>query len=196
MSNTLWKRLMLVTAIVALAMGLPVTAQAHADGLYGRYLVVGRIEQAYLDTGGPGTWGNPTMSEAAAANGGRFQRFAKDTSFYWNPRVSYGVAHQVGGAIRAKWAALNWERGALGYPVNNEQGHQESSTPGARSNDFQGGVIFWSAPTGAHPVWGEILNKWVRAGATKSSFGLPVGDEYRIGTRYAQNFQQGTILWP
>ncbi|MFW0789397.1 LGFP repeat-containing protein [Gordonia sp. CPCC 205333] len=185
-----------------LAISFAVTAwlgagSAHADRLYGNIWVVGKIEQAYVATGGPQKWGNPTISESAAANGGRFQRFAKDTSFYWHPSVASGVAHQVGGAIRAKWADLQWERGPLGYPVKNEQGHPESTTqPNARSNDFQGGAIFWSAQTGAHPIWGEIYTKWLRLGATRSQYGLPITDEYKIGNRFAQRFEHGLLAWP
>ena len=36
---------------------------------------------------------------------------------------------------------LGWERGRLGYPVDDEH---DSSTPGGRMNDFEGGVIFWT----------------------------------------------------
>ncbi|GAB16036.1 hypothetical protein ARGLB_105_00010, partial [Arthrobacter globiformis NBRC 12137] len=34
-------------------------------------------------------------------------------SIYWSPKTG---AHEVHGAIRAKWAALGWEKGPLGYP--------------------------------------------------------------------------------
>ena len=191
------RRLLLVLTIAAVSCALLVgTAPAHGDRIYGAFAVQGRIEQAYLGTGGPAAWGNPTTAESPAARGGRFQRFANNTSFYWHPQVSNGRAHHVGGTIRARWASLNWERGPLGYPTNNEQPHPESPTPGVRANDFQNGAIFWSARTGARPVWGEIFNTWVRAGATRSTYGLPISDEYRIGNRFAQNYQRGTILWP
>ncbi|GAB2671137.1 hypothetical protein GCM10027169_36200 [Gordonia jinhuaensis] len=181
-----------VVLAAVIALSTLMAGSASADGKYGGRWVFGRIEQAYLATGGPNMWGNPTNNESAAANGGRFQNFAKDTAFYWHPRVANGVAHQVGGAIRAKWAGLNWERGPLGYPTSNEQ----ATANDGRMNSFQGGNVYWGPYSDAHPVWGEIYKVWQRSGGANSWYQLPTSDEYRIGTSFAQDFQGGTITWP
>ncbi|MCR5976708.1 lysozyme [Gordonia jinghuaiqii] len=181
-------------ALVALAaaMSLVVLApSAHADRVINGHLVGGKIEEAYSQTGGFFKWGVPTGPERASAKRGRYQTFSRDASFYWHPAVDGGTAHQVGGAIRARWQKAGAERGALGFPVTNEY-----KSGSGRSNDFQGGVVTWSKTGGAQVVWGQILRLWQERGGAKGYFGVPLGGEYRIGGRYAQDFLNGTILWP
>ncbi|MGY1845642.1 LGFP repeat-containing protein, partial [Modestobacter sp. SYSU DS0875] len=73
---------------------------------------------------------------------GRYNHFAGSdgSSIYWTPDTG---AHEVRGAIRARWAELAWERGSLGYPVSG----QYEVADGLRS-DFQGGAIVWNRDTG------------------------------------------------
>lgn len=190
-----------MTAVTVAALSAVVMASAlipgvaAADETYGEFSVGGRILEAYTNTGGPDKWGNPTMGEAPAAYGGRYQRF-DNTSFYWKASVSDGVAHQIGGAIRARWAVTTrngqgYERGPLGYPVSDEV---DASGKG-RKQFFQGGNMYYGARTGTHVVWGQILNKYGAAGGPEK-FGLPVGDEFRLGTKYAQDFEGGRLIWP
>ena len=186
-------------AVAVLSLLMIVSTQAvgtaAADESYGEYTVGGRILDAYKATGGPDKWGNPTMNEAAAAFGGRFQRFEKDTSFYWKASVSGGTAHQIGGAIRFRWGQYNFERGPLGFPVTDEL----DAAGKGRKQFFEGGNMYYGAATGTHPVWGQILNKYAAAGGPGGRLGLPVGDEYRQGpngSRYAQDFQGGRLIWP
>ncbi|GAB2650939.1 hypothetical protein GCM10027169_16030 [Gordonia jinhuaensis] len=187
---------------VALAFAAGLTSQvsgtAAADAVYcpGTPVVKGRIEQAFVSSGGVPAWGCPTNQETAIYRNGRFQAFSKDTAFYWNAGVDYGRAHQIGGAIRAKWAGYNWERGPLGYPTTNERADGK-----ARMNWFEGGTIYWSASTGAHPIWGEIWKKWANAGGVGSSYGLPTSDERRVTPPnapafFVQDFEKGQIVWP
>lgn len=167
------------------------TGLASADGLYGQFWVYGSIERGYLETGGPNRWGNPTSPEQDAARGGKFQTFG-DSSFYWHPNVDPDRGFQVGGLIGAKWGQLGWENGALRYPATHEL-----KTPDGygRFNFFEGGAIYWSPATGAHPVWGQILETWAGSGYEKSWYGYPTSDEYEIDGGKAQNFQGGIIEW-
>ncbi|MGL4305538.1 MAG: LGFP repeat-containing protein [Mycobacteriaceae bacterium] len=187
----------IIVMSLALGVGLSV-APANADQMYGPFLVQGRIESAYTQSGGSAKWGNPTIPESPSARGGRFQTFAKDTSFYWHPLVDRGTAHQVGGAIRAKWAELGWEYGALRYPTSDEK----TTTAGWFgsswvSSTFEGGQIYWSASTGAHQVWGEIQRKYLAEGGAGGRFGLPIADEVEVAPGvFAQNFKNGQIHWP
>ncbi len=185
---------MTAVAVAAMAVALLGSTQvgvASADKDFGEYSVGGRILEAYEATGGPTTWGNPTMNEAAAFQGGRFQRFEKQTSFYWKANVSGGVAHQIGGALRARWATLNYERGPLKYPTSDELAGGTG-----RKQFFEGGNMYYGANTGTHPVWGQILAKYAAAGGP-DKFGLPVGDEYKVGNQFRQDFEGGKrLVWP
>ncbi|NBH02563.1 hypothetical protein [Amycolatopsis sp. SID8362] len=92
-----------------------------------------------------GPVGYPTTDETGTPDGiGRYNHFTKGASIYWTPTTG---AWGVYGAIRNQWAALGWERSALGYPISDEY----AITGGRRSN-FQHGYISWNAATGATTV--------------------------------------------
>ena len=91
--------------------------------------------------GSKGFLGYPVSDETVAPDGrGRYAHF-EGGSIYWSPSTG---AHEVHGAIRDKWAALRWERGALRYPTSDE--FQEGKY---RRSNFQGGFIRWTAEGGA-----------------------------------------------
>lgn len=84
--------------------------------------------------------GYPTTNETGTPDGwGRYNHFQYG-SIYWTPNTG---AHEIHGAIRARWQSLGWELSFLGYPTSDEF----AIAGGARSN-FQGGYIIWSAATG------------------------------------------------
>ncbi|MCB0064179.1 MAG: hypothetical protein KDE19_18780 [Caldilineaceae bacterium] len=94
--------------------------------------------------------GYPITDESVTPDGvGRFNHF-QGGSIYWTPSTG---AHEVHGAIRARWSALGWERSKLGYPITDE-----TATPTGlcRFNHFQHGSIYWSAATGAHETLSEV----------------------------------------
>lgn len=187
-----------VVLTATLALSVVAAGPSSADAKYGNYWVLGKIEQEYLRTGGPGKWGNPVTAEANAARGGKFQKFSRNTSFYWHPLVSNGKANQVGGLIRDKWGSLNWENGVLRYPKTNE-----GSAPrhNGAFNHFEGGSIYWSPNTGAHTVWGVIRDEWASRGwegsyvQTGPVVGYPTSDEYAYYGGRAQNFENTPIYW-
>jgi uncharacterized protein with LGFP repeats len=124
---------------------------------------------------------------------GRFNHFLNNGSIYWTPATQ---AHEVHGAIRAKWASMGWETSPLGYPVLDE-----SVTPNrvGRFNFFSGhGAIYWTGPTGASSIHGAILDKWGSMGWENSLLGFPVTDEGitpdRIG-RFNHFNNNGSIYW-
>lgn len=53
----------------------------------------------------------------------------------------------VYGAIYARYAALNVEKGLLGFPKTDES----AAGSGGRYNHFEKGSIYWTQATGAHP---------------------------------------------
>lgn len=87
-----------------------------------------------------GFLGFPLTNETSTPDRtGRYNHF-EGGSIYWTPRTG---AHEVHGAIRARWAAMGWERSYLGYPTSDE-----FSIPGGRRSNFQYGYITWNGYTG------------------------------------------------
>ena len=81
-------------------------------------------------------------------------------------------AHEVGGVIREKWAAVGRERGPLGDAVADETPTFDQV---GRWQQFKGGMISWHPETGAHIVWGPIGERWLQIG--REQFGYPISDE-------------------
>ena len=176
--------------LVACSLG---TATATADVFHGHW-IGGRIEETYQRLGGWPTFGDALTPESVSAWNGRFQVFARDSSIYWHPNVDGGTAHQVGGAIRDKWAERGWEREYLGYPTTDELPTRQ---PGGRFNHFQGGSIYWSPSTGAHNIQGEIKKRWGLSDWEMGPLGFPTTDEINTpgGEGKFNHFQRGSIYW-
>jgi len=92
------------------------TPQTGANAVYGA------IGQKWAALGREGSFlGFPVTDETGTPDGhGRYNHF-QGGSIYWTPQTG---AQEVHGLIRAKWAALGWERSFLGYPLTDE-----TSTP-------------------------------------------------------------------
>ena len=80
--------------------------------------VHGAIRAKYDALGGAtGALGLPTTDETGTPDGvGRFNHFDHG-SIYWTPRTG---PMTVRGTVRNRWAASGWERGPLGYPVQDQ----------------------------------------------------------------------------
>lgn len=102
--------------------------------------------------------------------------------------------HTVRGEILAKYLGMGGWDSQLKCPTT-----EELPTPDGRGayTVFEGGSIYWSEATGAHPVWGAVRDAWARQGWEGGKFGYPVGDELQNpdarGIR--QQFQGGTFYW-
>ena len=137
----------------------------------------------------------PTTDESVTPDGvGRYNHFTGSGggSVYWTPSTG---AHAIYGAIRARWSALGWETGPLGYPTTNE-----SVTPDGvgRYNHFTGsggGSIYWTPGTGAHAIYGAIRGQWSVMGWETSWLGYPTSDEYAVAGGRRSDFQGGYIVW-
>lgn len=154
----------------------------------GAHTIYGAILAKYLSLGGPDSRGVPTTDEIAASGGGAYNDFARGSSIYWS---SASKAHEVRGAIRAKWRALGAER-THGYPVTDEV----PTGDGGAYNDFNDlNSIYWSASTAAHEVRGSIRATWRSIGAQNSALGYPVSDEMPTSFGARSNFEGGYITW-
>jgi hypothetical protein len=103
------------------------------------------INAKFQELGGCASFlGAPTSEEGNCPDGrGGFRHFERG-SIYWSPQTD---AHEVHGAIHAKWASLGWERSRLGYPKTDEY-----DIAGGRRSDFEHGSISWDATSGAVTV--------------------------------------------
>ncbi len=109
----------------------------------GTRAVVGAIRERWAAQGWEaGPLGYPVTDELVTPDGvGRYNHFSKGASVYWTRGTG---AHSVQGAIRARWAALGWERSYLGYPTRSEY-----AVPTGRRSDFQRGTVTWASRNGA-----------------------------------------------
>jgi uncharacterized protein with LGFP repeats len=96
--------------------------------------------------------------------------------------------------ISDKYWSLGGPYGFLGNATSYEY---DTARHDGRWQSFQGGTIYWSAPTGAHEVHGAILGEYTHLGWEMSFLGFPTTDETTTGKgdgRYNW-FQGGLIMW-
>jgi uncharacterized protein with LGFP repeats len=169
------------------------TAQATVyPGPAGPRVVHGAIEQEWLAIGGArSVVGSPVTDELPTPRrSGAFNHFERG-SVYWSPASG---AHQIGGAIRDRWASLGWENGVLGFPVTDESGTPDGV---GRANHFQNGSVYWTPRTGAHQIGGAIRDRWAALGWEGSVLGYPITDELPTpdGVGRFNHFQNGSVYW-
>jgi uncharacterized protein (DUF697 family) len=91
--------------------------------------------------------GLPDDEERFCPDGvGRYRQF-KHGSIHWHPSTG---AYETHGAIRDKWAQMQFELGPLGYPISDEPGRDPTLAVGSvnRCSEFQHGKTFcWSPDT-------------------------------------------------
>jgi LGFP repeat len=161
-----------------------------ADVFHG-YWIYGKIHEEYTQAGGFNFFGNATTIESNTQNGGKYQKFANNSSIYWHEGVSGGHANQIGGAIRDAWGRVGWETGYLGYPITREFG-----VSGGRANHMQAGSIYWSPASGAQNVWVGIRDRWAADGYETGKWGFPTQDTRTTTCSvWAQDFQGGTVIY-
>jgi glucose/arabinose dehydrogenase len=158
---------------------------------WGAHEVHGAIRSTWTALGRErGALGYPTTAEGAMPDGtGRYSFFAGG-AVYWSPLTG---AHELRGAIRAKWAELGWETGPMGYPVTSELGTADGA---GRYNHFQRNAsIYWTPATGAHEVRNAIRARWAQLGWERSYLGYPTSDEFAVPGGARSNFQHGYVIW-
>ncbi|KAH8761280.1 hypothetical protein BGZ57DRAFT_904923 [Hyaloscypha finlandica] len=108
--------------------------------------------------------------------------------------VSHG-AHAVYGAIWLKWKA---QGGSYGYPLTDELGTTDNSGTYIRYNVFSDNrAIYWTGQRGAFLIYGDIYQRWLSIGNTKSEIGYPITDETSSGSAGGRfnDFSNGMIYW-
>lgn len=150
------------------------------------------IADKYQSLGGDGGWfGGPVGNATVCPDGSGWFKHFRNGSIYWAPGTG---AHEVHGAIRARWAAMGWERSGIGYPNSDEL---EVGDDRGRVSHFERGAIYWTPQTWAHEIYGEIRNKWQALGGPASFLGYPTTGEGDLpnGRGRFNNFERGQIAW-
>jgi hypothetical protein len=103
------------------------------------------INDKYQSLGGCASFlGAPTTDEGNCSDGRGGYRLFEHGAIYWSPQTN---AHEIHGAIYAKWRSLGSEKSHLGYPKSDEH-----DIAGGRRSDFEHGSISWNATTKAVTV--------------------------------------------
>lgn len=120
---------------------------------------------------------------------GAYRKHRNGTIFF---SPSHG-AYVVGGAILSGYEGQGSHNGFLGYPTS---GELRGGKNGAYQN-FQGGVMYWSAATGARSSGnGEIRQAYARHSYEHGPLGYPTSEYLSIpGGGLYQNFEGGSIMW-
>ncbi|WP_369253413.1 LGFP repeat-containing protein [Geodermatophilus amargosae] len=124
--------------------------------------------------------------------GGCVQNY-RSGSIYWSP--ASGARAVLNGPIADAWAARQWERSLLGYPVTDTRC---GLAGGGCLQSFQTGTLYWNGATGAHTVSpGPLMDAWAARGWEGGALGYPVGEPAcgLTGGGCVQNFQTASIAW-
>ena len=79
-------------------------------------------------------------------------------------------------AINDRYAAFGGATSLLGAPIGDA-----IDAPGGAERDYEGGAIFYSQDTGAHVMYGAILDRYQALGGPGSELGYPTNDESDTG---------------
>jgi uncharacterized protein with LGFP repeats len=150
-----------------------------------------------------GVLGLPTTNQREAATGDHYNRF-QNGSIYAYRSIASGrpdepsfveLAYEVHGAIHEKWRQMGFENSPLHRPTTDERGTPDGV--GRFNNFLPDGIIYWSAASNAHVIYGVIYKKFRELDGL-SFLGYPIEDEWPDSDapdgRHA-HFQHGDIYY-
>lgn len=96
--------------------------------------------------------------------------------------------------IDQKYQEMGGEKGILGKPI---VPHRGNSKDGGQFQRYQKGMILWHPSTGAHAVYGVILDKYRKLNWEHGVLGFPTSDVMKTpdGKGEFCTFQGGNIYW-
>ncbi|WP_336027888.1 hypothetical protein [Geodermatophilus sp. FMUSA9-8] len=153
-----------------------VTSQAFERGTVyvsgGRgFSVQAALAGAYQAAGGPaGTLGAPVSDTGRTPDGKATYQHFEGGSIY---STATGGARVLPTAFRDAWALSGFERGPLGYPVADVR-----TTPDGLGEyqHFEAGSVYRTRATGAHFLYGTVLEAWARGGWETGVLRFPTTD--------------------
>ncbi|MEO7423137.1 MAG: PQQ-dependent sugar dehydrogenase [Ornithinibacter sp.] len=162
----------------------------HWSSATGAHWMRGDIRARFVSLGAERSFLHfPTTDQLVTKRGtGRYQTF-QGGSLFWSSTTG---ARWMRGDIRARYIAMGNDASFLRSPTTDQL---VTSSGVGRHQTFQGGSIFWSGTTGAHPVHGAIQTKWASMGYERSWLGYPTTDEVAVTVGLRQRFQHGYLLW-
>jgi len=98
-------------------------------------------------------------------------------------------AHEVHGAILARWVAIGREA-KFGFPLTDETGTPDGR---GRFNHFETGSIYWTPQTNAHEIVGATKDVWATQGWEHGPLGYPTAAEFSLGGITFQDFEHGYL---
>ncbi|HEX7134124.1 MAG TPA: DUF4214 domain-containing protein [Iamia sp.] len=103
------------------------------------------------------------------------------------------VTVEIHGAIFDKHEALGGVHGVLGHVQTSVR--TLSDGKGRASTFEHGGVIYYAASTGAHGVWGDLLEAFLDDGGPTGRMGYPTSDRVQVGDGRGVRFttQHGAV---
>lgn len=148
----------------------------------GSHLVSGAIADLWVARGAEvGSMGYPASRMKCSASG--CEQAFETARAGW---TSSSGTRLTNGAIADRWAADGGGSGAIGHPVSDMTC---GLTGGGCRQDFQGGTVYWSGPSGAWLVSGDIARAWRSGGAETSPARYPTGRQSCTAEGCAQSFQ-------
>lgn len=134
-----------------------------------------------------------TVGENITPDGnGRWAEF-ENGYIYWTAGTG---AHPVPMNVFQTWADLGYERGPIGYPVNDHTVLPVNGGPKVGDvQAFEHGTIYHRYEQPGYWVHGAIGNRWARDGFENSRWGWPVSNETGFDGGAEQAFEHGRITW-
>lgn len=150
-------------------------------------IVGGIIRSRWLAAGGSGgPLGWPTSTVTACDAGTGCVQTFQGGAVTWSASTG---AQVVGGEIYQRWRSSGLQSAGIGLPTETVLACPSTGCV----QQFQGGVVAWSASTGAQLVGGAIYGQWNRA---RTTLGLPT--DTVLGCTAAgcrQTFTGGVVTW-
>lgn len=135
-----------------------------------------------------GILGYPSSAVKTSRDGkSRYQNYTGGRIYVQGSRVV-----EVHGAVFDLHESLQGVYGPLGYPVNDLSPNGDDR---GKAQWFEKGIIFYSPTTGAHGLWGKVLERYAANGHVRSYLRYPTSEPTSVGDgrgTYA-TFERGRI---
>ncbi len=143
---------------------------------------------------GHGQWGGRIVEAVLVGNAGQRTVSGDTLRFTYGLRSTWFAAEAT--PIVRAWRHQRAARKAIGRPVARESAVRNRGGLAGTQQRFVRGRMTWTDRTGAHPLSGAILGRWVKDGGVRSRAGYPVerATATSAGDGRKQGFQRGAYF--
>jgi len=121
-----------------------------------------------------GVLGYPTSSVRTSGDGkSRYQNYVKGRIYVQGSRVV-----EIHGAVFTLHEDIGGVYGQLGYPVTDLAPAGDGR---GKSQWFEDGMVFYTSSTGAHALWGKVLDRYGLNGGVKGYLRYPTTEPTSVG---------------